>query len=194
MQKLMSDAATPDRPDDSALSIGEGKDVQAVRKGMSRRRKLVLGGTAIVIVLGGGLWLQRMAISDELIRQQLADRAIPASYQIEAIGLRTQRLTNVVIGDKNHPDLIAKTLELTLDWGFTGPTIRGVRADGVRLIGRYKDGKISFGHLDKFSDPDSTEPFTPTRLSGTAARCPRFAGHAMVECWDGGVRRGQFTP
>lgn len=156
----MSDDVKPDQLEPALQSAASDASAPIGRRRFSRRRKAVLIGSGVVAVIVAGLWAQRMAISDELIRQQFADRSIPASYQIEAIGLRTQRLTNVVIGQKDRPDLVAQTLELTLDWGFSGPTIREVRADGLRLMGRVENGKVSFGHLDKFTDPDSSEPFT----------------------------------
>ncbi len=165
----MSDSTPPDRADRSGDAPLVADDDAAVAphaagggrvKRSSRWKKVLLIGTGTLVVAAGLLWAQRVAISDELIRQQLDDRGIAARYDIQAIGLRTQRLTNVVIGRPGRPDLVAKSLEMTLHWGLSGPTIDSVRADGLRLLGRYRDGKISFGELDKFSDPTSDKPFT----------------------------------
>lgn len=148
--------------DDDALGSGDARSSQLGSRfsRLSRRKKALLIGTGTLVAVAGLLWAQRVAISDELIRQQLDDRGIAATYDIEAIGLRTQRLTNVVIGRPDRPDLLAKSLELTLHWGLSGPTIDSVRADGLRLLGRYQQGKISYGELDKFTDPTSDKPFS----------------------------------
>src|SRR3546814_13474514 len=70
-------------------------------------------------------------------------RGIPARYTIDAIGFRNERLSNLVIGDPARPDLTAKTVEVSLGYGFSGPYVAGVRADGVRLYGRFVNGQIS---------------------------------------------------
>lgn len=132
----------------------------APRRQRSRRRKAALIASGTLAGLLSIIWTQRVAIGDQIIRQQLEQRGIPASYKIQTIGLGIQRMTDMVIGDPEHPDLTANLLELTLDWGWSGPIIREIKADGVRLVGRYQQGVLSFGYLDKFSDPASKEPFT----------------------------------
>ncbi|MGV7120765.1 intermembrane phospholipid transport protein YdbH family protein [Sphingopyxis sp. 550A] len=121
-----------------------------------KKRWLTAGA---VIALAGVLWLAREPIADRVIRDQLDDRGIPARYTIDAIGFRRERLSNLVIGDPARPDLTAKTVEVSLGYGFSGPYVAGIRADGVRLYGRFVDGQISLGSLDKFRDPTDTTPF-----------------------------------
>jgi translocation and assembly module TamB len=131
----------------------------APRRRRFRKRQAAYLATGAIFSIAVILWLQRIAISETLIEQELADRGISATYKIEAIGVRTQRLTNLVVGKGKIPDLTAKSLEITLDWGWRGPVIQSVSGEGVRLHGKYQDGKVSFGELDKFSDPESKEPF-----------------------------------
>lgn len=121
-----------------------------------KKRWLTAGA---VVALAGVLWLAREPIADRVIREQFDDRGIPARYTIDAIGFRNERLSNLVIGDPAHPDLTAKTVEVSLGYGFSGPYVAGVRADGVRLYGRFVDGQISLGSLDKFRDPTDMTPF-----------------------------------
>jgi translocation and assembly module TamB len=104
-------------------------------------------------------WWQRFRIADDLVRDQLNTAGVRASYDIDAIGFRTQRLKNLVVGDPANPHLTARQVEVDLALGFGTPQIRAVRADGVRLRGALRDGKLSFGELDKFQNPKSKEPF-----------------------------------
>ncbi len=103
-------------------------------------------------------WVQRNDLADSIIRKQLAKNNIQASYRVEDIGLRTQKLSNVVIGDPAHPDLTIKTAEIDVAIGFSGAVIRNIRADGIKLQGRYENGIMRFGELDKLRDLNSKKP------------------------------------
>ncbi|WP_337180397.1 YdbH domain-containing protein [Sphingopyxis granuli] len=131
------------------------------------RKRWIAGGALIAIA--AGLWFARAPIADSFIRDQLDQRGVPARYTIERIGLRTQRLTDIVIGDPARPDLTARRVEVVLDWGFTGPYVARIDAEGVRLYGAFADGRLSFGALDKFRDPTSTSPFVLPDLAVTLA-------------------------
>ncbi|MEY4270991.1 MAG: hypothetical protein RLZZ58_2207, partial [Pseudomonadota bacterium] len=125
----------------------------------SRRRKLLMGVSSTLVLGVAAIWLFRAPIADRFAQQQLNDRGVPATYEIDRIGWRTQRLTNLVIGDPKAPDLTARSIELDLRYGWGGPEIDAVRADGVVVRGTLRGGKLSFGALDKFRDPASREPF-----------------------------------
>ena len=120
----------------------------------------IFGGVflLLVILLAIAYW-QRISIAERFAQAQIEKYDVRASYNIKDIGLRTQRLENVVLGDPANPDFTAELIELDMSLNFTGATLRDVRAKGVRLRGRYADGKLSFGELDKFTDPESKEPF-----------------------------------
>src|SRR3546814_10284860 len=82
-----------------------------------------------------------------------------SSDLIAEIGLRTQRLENLTLGNPEQPDLSADWVEVDISaMGFT-PRVTAVRAGGVRLRGRIVDGKLLLGEIDKFRDPESTAPF-----------------------------------
>ena len=125
-----------------------------------RLKRRIFGAVLLLmgIMLAIAYW-QRNSIADRFVKRELESRGVRATYTIEEIGLRTQRLRNVVIGDSANPDLTAKLVEIDVSLNFSGATMRDVRASGVRVKGRYVDGKLSFGELDKFADPTSTEPF-----------------------------------
>ncbi|MEO8723881.1 MAG: YdbH domain-containing protein, partial [Sphingobium sp.] len=45
-------------------------------------------------------------------------------------------------------------------YGSLRPHVSAVRAHGVRLYGKIRDGRLMLGELDKFRDPTSTSPFS----------------------------------
>ena len=126
-----------------------------------RRLKRRIFGAVLIfsLVLMGIAYWQRTGIASRFVESELERRGIKASYEIDEIGLRTQRLRNVVFGDPANPDLTAKLVEIDVSLNFSGATMRDVRASGVRINGRYVNGRLSFGELDKFADPNSKEPF-----------------------------------
>ena len=63
------------------------------------------------------------------------------------------------------PRPTAKVVEISLGYGWSGPYVSTITADGVRLYGRFADGRLSLGALDKFRDPTSTDPFALPDLS-----------------------------
>ena len=111
---------------------------------------------AVLLVIA---WWQRNSIADRFVQNELEARGVKANYKIDQIGFRTQRIRDLVIGDPANPDLVAKLIEVDVALNFSGANLRDVRADGVKIRGRFVDGKLSFGELDKFADPDSKEPF-----------------------------------
>ncbi len=124
------------------------------------RKRWIFGAVfLLLLVLLAIVWWQRYRLADNLVRDQITSRNIKATYEIEEIGFRTQRIKNIVIGDPANPDLTAKMVEVDIVIGFGTPTIQAVRANGVRLRGQYLGGKLSFGELDKFQDPANKEPF-----------------------------------
>ena len=104
------------------------------------------------------LWSSRLTIADNFVRSELDKLGIEASYEIEDIGLRKQIIRDLVIGDPNAPDLTADLVEIGNSLGTDGAGINWVSARGVKAFGRLKDGKLSFGALDKFSDPEDDSP------------------------------------
>src|SRR3546814_11215561 len=90
----------------------------------AKRRFRKRGRTAGAVgVLALGRWMGRVPLADRFIRDQLDSRGSPARYTIDAIGFRTERLVDVVIGDPKRPDLTARIVEVSIGYGFTGPYV-----------------------------------------------------------------------
>lgn len=121
---------------------------------------LLAGGT--LAAAGTIAWLNREAIVADYVDSTLAEAGVRGSYRIDRIGVRQQRLRDIVIGDPRNPDLTAREIDLTLAYGWTGPVVQSVRVRGARLNGRWIDGKLSLGDLDKLlPEPDGTPPSLP---------------------------------
>jgi hypothetical protein len=164
------------------------------RKLLFKKRWLTAGA---VIILVAGAWIAREPIADEFIRDQLDSRDVPARYTIDRIGFRSEQLSNIVIGDPKRPDLTAKRVEVLLGYGWRGPYVSGINAEGVRLYGRFVDGRLSFGSLDKFRDPTSKDPFALPDLSvalrDARARVETPWGNIGAALNGGGNLRRDFT-
>ncbi|HWT43644.1 MAG TPA: hypothetical protein VN152_13435, partial [Sphingopyxis sp.] len=159
-----------------------------------KKRWLTAGA---VIILVAGVWIAREPIADEFIADQLESRGVSARYTIDRIGFRSEILSDIVIGDPKRPDLTAKKVEVLLGYGWRGPYVSAIRAEGVRLFGRFADGRLSFGALDKFRDPTSTDPFALPDLSvvlrDARARVETPWGDVGAALNGGGNLRRDFT-
>lgn len=125
---------------------------------MRKRSIIAIALTSSVAIAALVAWLNRTDIVTGYVDDALKQRGVNASYHVDQIGLRTQRLTNVVIGDPAKPDLTAAWIEVTMQYGLSGPTIAAVSADGVRLRGRWTGDKLSFGAVDKLLPVDDGTP------------------------------------
>jgi translocation and assembly module TamB len=128
-------------------------------RGRRLKRRIFGGVLLLLLILLAIAWWQRNSIADRFVENELQSRGVRATYTIDNIGLRTQRIRDLVIGDPANPDLTAKLVEIDVALNFSGASMRDVRATGVKVRGRYTNGKLSFGELDKFADPNSKEPF-----------------------------------
>jgi translocation and assembly module TamB len=170
-------------------------EAEAARVRRRRKAPWIVGGALGALALG--LWAARAPIADRFIQDQRAKKGVPARYTIERIGLSTQRLSNVVIGNPAHPDLTARVLEVSVGLGLSGPYVASVRADGLRLYGRFVDGQLSLGALDKFRDPTDKSPFAlpdmAVRLSDARARFETPWGNVGAALTGGGNLRRDFA-
>jgi translocation and assembly module TamB len=135
-------------------------DEEEGREGGPRRRFPIFLALLIMVALVLLLvWSARKPIARNVIDDALTRRGVPARYVITRFGVRSQRLENIVIGDPKAPDLTAEWAEV--GFGFSGiyPSLKVVRAKGVRVRGRIIDGKLSLGALDRLLPKPSGEPF-----------------------------------
>ena len=132
-----------------------------------RRRHIFYGALLLFVALLAYVWIERTQIADSFVRDELAKRDVRASYRIARIGLETQRIEDVVLGDPRRPDLTADWVEIDIVPSGFGAKVARVRADGVRLYGRLTDRGLSFGEIDKFRDPTSKAPFSLPEIFAT---------------------------
>ncbi|TCP72513.1 YdbH domain-containing protein [Sphingomonas sp. PP-CE-1G-424] len=146
-----------------------GADPGAHPRRPATARRVALGIALLLIVGLVVLWLVRKPIAEGFIDRELARAGVPARYDIADLALGWQRLSNVVIGDPAHPDLVADWVETRTGLGLSGPYLEGVRAGKVRLRGRLVDGKVSLGAIDKLLPAPSGKPFALPALDVSIA-------------------------
>lgn len=126
---------------------------------MRRRLMWPLAVTGAIGIVGGMAWLYRTPLVTGFVDRQLKARGVDARYSIEQIGFRTQRLSNVSIGDPHRPDLTAREVIIDITIGISGPTITRIEANGVRLKGRWTGDRLTLGQLDRLKPADDGSPF-----------------------------------
>jgi len=128
--------------------------------GTARRRWRAWLGLALLAlaVLLAGVWLARKPIARGFVDRTFAAANVPARYTIEELAVGHQRLTDIVIGDPDRPDLIADWVELHTAVGLDGVKVVGISAGNVRARGRIVHGALSLGSLDRLL-PDGGGPF-----------------------------------
>src|SRR5215212_7107891 len=123
--------------------------------GLAALALLLLLVLAIVVV-----WFERRSIATHVLKGEFQRRGVQASYHLDRVGLRTQEVHDLVIGDPRRPDLTARhaIIQMRLRWDGSFEVFR-VYARGVRLRGRLVRGKVSWGQIDKLLPPPSGKPF-----------------------------------
>ncbi|MEO5866738.1 MAG: hypothetical protein ABIS14_09830, partial [Sphingomonas sp.] len=144
--------------------------VNPVRRAWFKRARVALLGLALVALVAlAGVWLMRKSIATDYVDRALAARGVVARYHIADLGFGRQRLTDVVIGDPRHPDLVADWIDLHTSLGFSGASVTGVGAGHVRLRGRLVGGKLSLGMLDRLLPAPSGKPFALPAIDAALA-------------------------
>jgi translocation and assembly module TamB len=113
----------------------------------------------LALIAAAIAWAMRKDIARNYADAEIKRRGIPARYQITEIGPSRQRLEKISLGDPANPDLTADWAEVITATGFSGVSVKMVRAGGVRLKGRLVDGRPTFGVIDKLLLPSSDKPF-----------------------------------
>ena len=115
--------------------------------------------TLLALVAAAIAWAMRKDIARNYADAEIKRRGIPARYQITEIGPSRQRLEKISLGDSANPDLTADWAEIITTTGFSGVSVRMIRAGGVRLKGRLEGDRATFGTLDKLLPTPSDKPF-----------------------------------
>ncbi|MEO7504987.1 MAG: YdbH domain-containing protein [Sphingomicrobium sp.] len=115
----------------------------------------------LALIAGAGLWIARKPIANNILAKEFSKRGVQASYHLDRVGLRTQQVSNLVIGDPANPDLTARLAQVQMRVLLSGKVeVYRIVARGVRLHGRLVGGKVSWGQIDKMLPPPSGKPFT----------------------------------
>lgn len=140
----------------------EGETVIIRRRRPWRRVVSVIAIVILVAVLAALfiLWMARRPIATHFMEREFERRGVQATYRLDRVGLRTQQISNLTIGDPSRPDLTARyaQVQLRVKWNGSVEVYRIV-ARGVRLRGRFVNNKISWGQIDKLMPPPSGKPF-----------------------------------
>jgi len=117
-------------------------------------------GMVILVLAIAAIWIERRPIATHYLAREFERRGVQASYHLDRVGLRTQEVSNLVIGDPRRPDVIARhaIVQMRVKWNGSFELYRIV-ARGVRLRGRLVNGKVSWGQIDKLLPPPSNKPF-----------------------------------
>jgi hypothetical protein len=140
----------------------EGQETLVVRRRTFGRIAmfiaLVLLGLLIAAI--AVVWIQRRPIATHYLKGEFERRGVTASYHLDRVGLRTQEVSNLVIGDPKRPDLIARFAHIETRLKLNGNfEVYRIVARGVRLRGRLVHGRISWGQIDRMMPPPSNKPF-----------------------------------
>jgi translocation and assembly module TamB len=121
---------------------------------------VALGLLALLVVAVAIVWIERRPIATHYLKSEFERRGVTASYHLDRVGLRTQEVSNLVIGDPRRPDLVARFahIETRVKWNGSFEVYRIV-ARGVRLRGRLVHGRVSWGQIDRLLPPPSGKPF-----------------------------------
>jgi len=177
-----------------------GQDAPPERRGRRRIGRWL--GLAVLVLLVGSLgtaWLSREQIAADVIEDALAERDIPARYEIESIGTTEAVLRDISIGDPEDPDLTVERASVRIRHRFGFPRIDVVRLVRPRLYGSYRGGKLSFGALDPliFPEDETQEPFELPDLNLTVedgrALLESDFGPVGISLAGGGWLRGGFA-
>src|SRR5918993_3127958 len=151
------------RPTDREGPLPEERsEIVRVRRYRGRRAFMIVGIGLLILLLVAlaALWIARRPIATEFLEREFERRGVEASYKLDRVGLRTQQVSNLVIGDPRRPDLVARyaQIQMRLKWNGSFEVYRIV-ARGVRLRGRFVRGRVSWGQVDKLLPPPSDKPF-----------------------------------
>jgi hypothetical protein len=133
-----------------------------VRRYRGRRLAMTagIGLLVLLIVALAAIWIARRPIATGFLEREFDRRGVDASYRLDRVGLRTQQVSNLVIGDPGKPDLTARFAQIQTRIRWNGSVeIYRVVARGVRLRGRLVHGRVSWGQIDKLLPPPSGKPF-----------------------------------
>ncbi|WP_091148327.1 YdbH domain-containing protein [Novosphingobium sp. CF614] len=124
-----------------------------------RRARWLLALGALLLLALGLAWTMRKDIADNVIAAQLESLGLPARYKVVSIGPSEQVIRDLVIGDPRRPDLAIAELRVATRLYLGLPGIGRITIVRPRLYGTFRDGRVSFGSLDKALFTGAGAPF-----------------------------------
>lgn len=134
-------------------------------------RRLLIGWTTALAALGvssalvaGAVWLLRNPLAEFVLEAALADRGVPADFDVTALDTGSLTLTDVRVGEGENPDAAVQSIEALWEWQGLSPRLTYIRIVGPRLRLRLDDaGRVSAGALDHFErgTPSGERPNIP---------------------------------
>ena len=107
-----------ERRSDEARVPDETGDTIVVRRRTHpwRRLAIIVACTILGLTLIGviAVWIERRPIASHFLQQEFQQRGVQSSYHLDKIGLRTQQVSNLVIGDPKRPDLTASYAQVQM--------------------------------------------------------------------------------
>jgi hypothetical protein len=139
----------------------EAGTIIAHRRRFGRIALFAALGLLVLLAIGIAIvWIERRPIAVHYLKGEFERRGVTASYHLDRVGLRTQEVSNLVIGDPRRPDLVARFAHIETRLKLSGNfEVYRIVARGVRLRGRLVHGRISWGQIDKLMPPPSNKPF-----------------------------------
>ncbi|MEO7602594.1 MAG: YdbH domain-containing protein [Sphingomicrobium sp.] len=150
------------RSDKGISTPAEPGAIVHARRSPVARLAILIGAALLVLLLVAVVvvWVQRKPIATRFLQQEFERRGVATSYTLDRVGFRTQKVSNLVIGDPRRPDLVARTATIQMRIKLDGSVeVYRIVARGVRLRGRMVGGKVRWGQLDKLLPPPSDKPF-----------------------------------
>jgi len=98
-------------PSERGVVVPEESGAPVVVLGMRWGRIASFAGLGILILLAiaiAAVWIDRRPIATHFLKNEFEIKDVTASYYLDRVGFRTQQVSNLVIGDPNHPDLVAR--------------------------------------------------------------------------------------
>ncbi|HUG45834.1 MAG TPA: hypothetical protein VMK31_04885, partial [Sphingomicrobium sp.] len=142
---------------------GGDPDVRVLATSRFRRMLgwLALGIAVVVVIAVVIAWTQRRDIASDIIERELEKQGVEGSFTLDRVGLRTQQISNLSLGDPANPDVTADRVQIQMQVKLNGTIdVYRIVARGVRLRGRVSpDGTVSWGVIDKLLPPPGDDPF-----------------------------------
>ncbi|HVL78488.1 MAG TPA: YdbH domain-containing protein [Sphingomicrobium sp.] len=150
------------RGDDGGELPDGGSETVVVRRWTLRRIATIvaLSLMLVLLIVVATVWIARRPIVSNIIEREFESRGVQATYDLERVGLRTQQVRNLVIGDPQRPDLVAAYAQIQIRIRLDGSVqVYRIVARGVRLRGRLVDNRVSWGQIDRLLPPPTDQPF-----------------------------------